>query len=251
MSQTGQVPSPAAVSSVAHVVVDSIEAAQLSVADHHHVARVLRARPGESVTVTDGRGSWRAGVVPADWSDASIGLANLGPVYQLGRSGGRVAERCVAIALAKADKPETAVQKLTELGIDRVVLLTAAHSVVKWDADKIAKNLARLRSISREAVMQSRGVWLPSIEGVFSPAQFVESEQRLGRRVAMAQFGGETVMAKVDTILIGPEGGWSPSELAGCVSRVHLAGNVLRAETAAIAAGVLLLHASEIHGLQA
>ncbi len=239
--------SPAAVSAVAHVVVDSIDEAQLSTPDHHHVVRVLRARPGETVTVTDGRGAWRIGVVPANWSDPSIELAELGPVHRVERSFGRSKERCVAIALAKADKPETAVQKLTELGIDRVVLLNAAHSVVKWDADKVVKNLLRLRTIAREAVMQSRGVWLPSIDGVFAPSQFVESEQRLGRRVAVAQFGGEHVTAEVDTILIGPEGGWSSQELGGFQNRVQLGHNVLRAETAAIAAGVLLAHATDIH----
>ncbi len=228
--------SPAAVSSVAHALVDSLDHPQLAETDHRHIARVLRARPGEIVTVTDGRGNWRQGVVPTDWSDPSIGLAELGRVHSV------AARRavCVAFALVKADKPETVVQKLTELGIARVVLLSAAHSVVRWDTDKAAKNLVRLRSVAKEALMQSRGVWLPEVSGPVTPAAFVQAEQSGGRIVAAAQFAGAEVSNAIDTILIGPEGGWSAEERSVFGRTVSLSHNVLRAETAAIAAGVLL-----------
>lgn len=227
---------PAAVSSVGHALVGSVDSPILEADDHRHISRVLRARPGEIVTITDGCGNWRQGAVPADWTDPSIGLVGLGTVHVVPRP----QTLCVAVALVKADKPETVVQKLTELGIARVVLLSAAHSVVRWDSDKAAKNLIRLRAVAKEALMQSRSVWLPTITGPFSPAAFIDAEQASGRIVAAAQFGGDPVSNDVDTILIGPEGGWSVDERTTFNRTVSLSHNVLRAETAAIAAGVLL-----------
>src|SRR3546814_2905207 len=64
-------------------------------------------------------------------------------------------ELTVAFALVKGDKPELVVQKLTELGIDRIVPLRAERSVVRWDEAKAASALTRLRAIARAAAMQS------------------------------------------------------------------------------------------------
>ena len=228
--------SPAAVSSVAHAIVESLDDAVLGADDHRHITRVLRARPGEVVTLTDGRGKWRRAVVPDTWTDPTIQLTDLGPVQTVAHR----PELCIGVALVKADKPETVVQKLTEIGIARIVLLSAAHSVVRWDSDKGSKNLVRLAAIAREAVMQSRGVWLPVISGPVSPSAFIEAELARGRIVAAAQLGGEPVSAELDTIMIGPEGGWSAEERVMFGRTVMLSHNVLRAETAAITAGVLL-----------
>src|SRR3546814_15377913 len=59
-------------------------------------------------------------------------------------------ELTVAFALVKGDKPELVVQKLTELGIDRIEPLRAERSVVRWDEAKAASALTRLRARSEE-----------------------------------------------------------------------------------------------------
>ena len=78
----------------------------------------------------------------------------------------------MACALTKGQKPELAVQKLTELGVDRVLLLRAARSVVQWDDDtKLAAVFARLERVAREAAMQSRRARIPVVEGPVEPAE--------------------------------------------------------------------------------
>ena len=68
-----------------------------------------------------------------------------------------------AVALTKAAKPEFAVQKATELGLDRIFLFPARHSVVRWDEIKTARNETRLAKVAREASMQSRRVTIPTV----------------------------------------------------------------------------------------
>ncbi len=52
-------------------------------------------------------------------------------------------------------------QKLTEIGVDRIVVLHAERSVVRWDTERGTKNLVKLVRVAREAIQQSRQVWLP------------------------------------------------------------------------------------------
>jgi 16S rRNA (uracil1498-N3)-methyltransferase len=154
----------------------------------------------------------------------------------------------VGFVPVKGDRPEWAVQKLTELGVDRIVVLTSDRSVVRWEGARLASHLLRLERVARAAVMQSRQLWLPSILGG------VEVTAALGGGVdgataagggdsppALADMGGDPPAAGVHTILVGPEGGWSDAERSAAGSRrVSLGPSVLRAETAAVAAGVLL-----------
>ena len=62
----------------------------------------------------------------------------------------------VAFAVVKGQRPEWAVQKLTEIGVDRIVPLQTARSVVRWPLGESSAQLARLRRVAREAAVQSR-----------------------------------------------------------------------------------------------
>ena len=227
------VDSPAWLGAHAHVMVGDLVTLTLTEADRHHLARVLRIRPGTVVTATDGRGSWRTCRAPSGWPSAGDELVADGSIVVAAQPTPTIT---LALALTKGDKPEWAVQKLTELGVDRIVLVSAERSVVRWDPTKVDRNLTRLRSVAREALMQSRGVWMPTIEGVRTVAEVVA----LNPDVAMAEFGGAEVSLGHPAVLIGPEGGWTEDELALVKHRVSLSAQVLRAETAAVACVTVL-----------
>jgi 16S rRNA (uracil1498-N3)-methyltransferase len=146
----------------------------------------------------------------------------------------------VAFAPVKGEKPEVIVQKLTELGIDEIIpLAPTRRSVVKWDEGRAAKNEERLRKIAREAAMQSRRTWLPAIRSITSLEQVLAMPG-----VAIAEPGGSEINADHRIVVIGPEGGFAPEELTKTVPTVSLGESILRAETAAIVAGALMVRAS-------
>ena len=216
--------------SAAHVFVDQIESPALSSADDHHLARVLRLRDGESVTVSDGRGQWRACV----WLQGNLAVVDGadGAVHALPAP----AQRCaVAFTPVKGDRNEWAVQKLTEIGIDEIVMLAPTQrSVVRWsDADK---QLRKLRVVAREAAMQSRRVWLPNIVGLVSLRDVCA---RAG--AVVAEPNGAPLTPSVSLVVVGPEGGFADDELLAATPRVCLGDTVLRAETATLVAATLLV----------
>jgi 16S rRNA (uracil1498-N3)-methyltransferase len=182
------------------------------------------------VGATDGRG----GYLPCVWSGAAR-LEAAGAVSLSARPTPAIG---VGFVPVKGDRPEWAVQKLTELGVDRIVVLSSERAVVRWEGDRLASHLDRLERVARAAVMQSRQVWLPMICGGRSVSEELEAG---GAGVAIADRGGPSLGAGVGTVLIGPEGGWTEGERGRAGDRVvGLAPAVLRAETAAVAAGVLL-----------
>lgn len=211
----------------AHVFVDDIDAPRLSPGDHHHLARVLRLGPGAVVTVGDGAGRWR----PGRMSDGDT-VEPTGAVETDERPAPLIT---VAFALVKGDRPELTVQKLTEVGVDRIVPFVAERSVVRWDAAKADRQWGRWRDIARQAAMQCRRTWLPEVDRLVSFAAVAALPG-----ATMADIEGTSPTLARPVVLIGPEGGWSPGERASRLPRVRLGSHVLRAETASITAGALL-----------
>lgn len=212
------------VASAAHVFVDDIEVPMVGADDRHHLERVLRLRAGELVTASDGRGGWR-------W--LRVG-GSFEPVGEVEVEAALAPALTVGFAVLKGERNELVVQKLTELGIDRIVPLITERCVVRWDGPRAARQRERLERVAREAAMQSRRVWLPE---VVAPTAFAAFG---GDHVAMCSPDGEPPSARHTTLLVGPEGGWSDTEHASGIARVRLGPNVLRAETAAITAGVFV-----------
>ncbi len=200
---------------------------------HHHLARVLRLRVGDPVTVTDGRGRWLRSVVNGEFA-SSGGLAVIGSLESVAQP----PEVGVAFALTKGDKPELVVQKLTELGVQRIVPFRAERSVVRWDDTKADRNRERLEAIAVSALEQSRGAWLPIVEPLTGLGELA-----LRAGVVRADRGGRAIQATLDRlVVVGPEGGWTDDERRLVPVVVGLPGGVLRAETAAIVAGALLVN---------
>ncbi len=218
--------------SSAHVLVDrldDLESAHLAVSDdvEHHLVRVLRLQTGESITATDGAGSWRCYTTAVMSSSARFEATS--DVRRLDRSG---PVRTIASAIPKGDRVDWLVQKCTELGADRIVLLHAERSVVRWKAARAGKQIERLQRISDEALRQSRRVWRVAIDGPIDAFELLAD-------AAVAEPGGRPLASTDSVIAIGPEGGWSETELAHAADRIDLGNRILRTETAAIAATIL------------
>ena len=211
--------------SAAHVFVSSLESPQLTDEDDHHLRRVLRIRDADVVTLCDGAGKWVAARLTAG-----------GPVVE-SEPTTEVALRPATVisAIPKGDRPEWIVQKLTEIGTTAIGFMDCARSVVRWDAARAAKQIERLRRIAREAAMQSRRLWLPRVLDVVP-----FDEATVSGNCAIADPDGGDLTADTDTLLVGPEGGFTEGELNSVKRRVALSPNVLRVETAALAAAFLL-----------
>jgi 16S rRNA (uracil1498-N3)-methyltransferase len=235
--------------SVAHVFVDDLDRPALSDKDIHHLARVLRLRVGELVSASDGRGGYRL----CEWAGPAAAGAgrHLSPLESPTFEALPEPRLTVAFALTKGEHPALAVQQLTEAGADRIVVMVTERCVARWDTGGGSeRQMERLREVARLAAMQSRRCWLPSVEGPVEFSKLVGAVDGAGAEagagavaragIALAVPDGAPLTLATPTVLIGPEGGWTESELSAVSHHVGLGPHVLRAETAALAAGVLL-----------
>ena len=218
--------------SVPLIFVEDLEHPVLAEGDLHHYRRVRRLADDAPITISDGAGGWRpARFGPTPKVDGPITVEAASPQPST-----------VGFTPVKGERPELVVQKLTELGVDVILPLQSARSVVRWDGARAAKQVAKWHVIAREASMQSRRVRIPTVLPVTPLADVLNgaaSVAALGEPV-FAEPGGQPLNSATDRfVLVGPEGGWAPEELQGQELR-SLPGGVLRAETAAIAAAVLL-----------
>jgi len=207
-------------------IVDSLDAPILESEDRHHFERVLRIRSGDTITICDGNGSWRS------CRFGSV-IEPIGPIISAQKPQPALT---IGFSIPKGDRPETTVQKLTELGVDRIVVLHAERTVVRWEGDRATRHLVRLRRIAREAAMQSRRPWLPEVSG---PMEATKLAAEPG--AALCEPGGAPPTLDHPVLLVGPEGGWSQREVRPEGGMVGLGPHILRVDTAALSAGVLLV----------
>jgi 16S rRNA (uracil1498-N3)-methyltransferase len=207
-----------------HVFVSNIEAPELSDEDQHHLQRVLRLKAGDPLTIGDGVNRWCPAIFGASLETAGEIVKVPSPSIAI----------TIGFVVPKGDRPSWIVQKLTELGVDEIHLLSSQRSVVKWNATKAEQQHQRLTRIAREAAMQSRQVRVPKIKPI---SEITRAASQPG--VSLAHRHGERITLKRSTIYIGPEGGWDPTEVANRPT-ISLGPSVLRAETAAVAAATAL-----------
>lgn len=158
----------------------------------------------------------------------------------------------LAQALIKSDKFDWVTQKVTELGVSRIIPLVTTHSEVLRSEEHGEKRIKRWERISLEALKQCGRRRLVEIAQPMSWEQYLTSESS-AVRVVLAERGGRTLGSVAAEMLappesvslaIGPEGGWDEREIematAHGVVPVHLGPRILRTETAAIAAATLV-----------
>ena len=203
--------------------VGDLDAPLLDPADRHHLERVLRLRTGDPLSVSDGRGRWR----PCRFG------GRIEPVGDIVELPAPYPSLTVCFALIKGERPELVVQKLTEIGIDRIIPFAAKRSVVRWDPTRSDRHLDRLRTVARAAAAQCHRPRLPDVEPI---ARFDEVAALQG--AARCDREGDPPSLGAPVLLVGPEGGWADEERS--LPAVALGEHVLRAETAAVVAGTLL-----------
>ncbi|MEW1719894.1 16S rRNA (uracil(1498)-N(3))-methyltransferase [Streptomyces sp. NPDC093109] len=219
-------------------------------AEGRHAVSVKRMRPGEDVILTNGTGMW-ADCVVLDTEGKDRLIVQLDSVSEEAPETPHIT---VVQALPKGDRGEVAVETMTETGVDAVVPWAASRCITQWKGDRGARALAKWRATAREAGKQSRRVRFPEIAGAMSTKQ-------VAALLATADFAGvlhedrdadseALAVAELPTegsivLVVGPEGGVSPEELAAFAAAgarpYRLGHSVLRTSTAGTAATVLVM----------
>jgi len=197
-----------------------------------HLVRVMRCRVGDEVVAFDGRGtSWRARVASIGRDEAVLDLG-----AAVVEAATRDAPLTLAVALPKGDRQKWLVEKLTELGVPRLVPLVTTRGV----AEATPAAVERLGRSVIEACKQCGRDTLMAIAEPRTVAEVVAAHRAMGG-IVVADRGGAPLAGfdRPVVALVGPEGGFTAEELAAVEAaggrRVSLGPHVLRIETAAIA----------------
>jgi 16S rRNA (uracil1498-N3)-methyltransferase len=219
--------------------------AALTGAHADHLSRVLRAKLGQEFDIA-ANSEVRRGMVTSISADRVE--------FELGEivAGGAKSETVLVLAVFKFDRMEWAIEKCTELGVAQIVPVIAQRTE-KHLAAAAEKRLERWRRIALQASEQSRRSEPPEVS---DPAKLKDALAiEAAARIVLAE--GESTVSLNDAVdsavqgfvalAVGPEGGWSEREMewfrgAGWVS-ASLGNNILRAETAAIAATAIVMAA--------
>ena len=208
----------------------------------HHLSHVLRLGHGAAVLLFDRNGHEalaRIARVGRDEVEAQVTSVIRRPALPLAVT--------VALPAPRGERADWVVEKLTEVGVSRILWLLSERSVTK--PDPRGGRPARWERIARAAAAQSERVGWPVVEGPISFAVFLTSgdERRLIADQSGEWMGAQGSMAagRSVTLGIGPEGGFSARELAAATAAgffcVRLSPNILRVETAAVVGAAMLL----------
>ncbi len=215
--------------------------------DARHMSKVLRLQPKDKVQVVTDDGI----TALAEITSIEKEEVKLRPLEILAQLQEPRVEVTLAQGLAKGEKMETIIQKAVELGAAAIVPLTMEHSVVQLKEKRAEEKQRRWQQIARAAAAQAQRQRVPQVALPQSLDQLLaaddsslkllcyECEDRLGLKSALQQAAEEDKLKKV-LLIVGPEGGVSPAELATAqragVRTVSLGHRILRVETAALAA---------------
>lgn len=216
---------------------------EFSGAEGHHAARVLRLRPGERITVSDGSGR----VLEATVTDVHRGVrAEINSVHTADRPKPVLT---LYQALAKGERLDEVVSRAVEVGVARIVPFIAERSVVRWDDQRRRKARDRLTAIARAAAKQCRSPHLTSVSDV---RDGLEDAATAGALMLVLHEGASVRLRDAlprtapDTIaiVVGPEGGLAPSELDALrhegADVVTLGERILRTSTAGPVAAAII-----------
>ena len=215
--------------------------------DARHIARSLRMKPGEKLTLCDNFGRQAEGRIVSLSGDAvTVRLGEV--IIALGEPSTVLT---LYLCLPKGDKADLVVQKSAELGVSEVVLVLSDRCVSRPDAVDGAKKVTRLQKIAREASMQSGRGRIVGVRGVLSFQQALNEMAK--HDAAYLLYEGDCTPLRRQmpekgsriALMTGSEGGFSPAEVALAAAAgilpASLGKRILRCETAPLAAAAALM----------
>ncbi|GFO56530.1 ribosomal RNA small subunit methyltransferase E [Geomonas sp. Red276] len=212
---------------------------------YRHMARVLRLKAGDEVALTSHDGSRLFGAIEEVAAKELIIRIGTREHFHEGDNAIKVT---LYQGLPKGDKFELILQKCTELGVAEVVAFEGERSVVKLTRERGASKLERFQKIAQEAARQSGRPSVPAVRiegklgevlrGADQAVKLILWEEEQGNRLKEAFEAVHEIPDSV-AVVVGPEGGLSPEEVAVAKScgfvPVSLGKRILRTETAGLA----------------
>ncbi|SDO32684.1 16S rRNA (uracil(1498)-N(3))-methyltransferase [Vreelandella arcis] len=210
-----------------------------------HVTRVLRLAESAPLVLFDGQGV-EAGVRLVDVSRKRT-VARVEAVW----SGGVESPLVVHLgqAISKGDRMDYAIQKAVELGVAAITPLYTERGDVRLKGDREEKKLAHWQAVAASACEQSGRAVVPPVNPPITLKAWLEARQeplRLMLHLATGHIFDRETRPEKAALLIGPEGGLSPDDVAAALAAefapLTLGPRVLRTETAPVVALTLLQH---------
>ena len=223
--------------------------------DVNHISNVLRMKPGEKIRVsTSGGQDYFCSIaeIGSDFVQADI-LDEDAPNTEL------PSKIYLFQALPKGDRMETVIEKAVELGVYEIIPVAMKFCVVKLDDKKAANKIRRWQAIAESAAKQSKRSLIPQIHPVMSYKEAIAYARKCD--VNLVPYENERGMAATKevmdslqpgqsiSIMIGPEGGFAPEEIAAVredMQVISLGKRILRTDTAGICTMSMLMTALEM-----
>lgn len=218
----------------------------------NHIVRVLRLGTGDQLTLVDEQGNEHQGVI--DQVDRAWVVVKIIKMAEAPALSAAVPLLTICQALPKGDKVDLVLQKCTELGAHDFMLFGGRRSVARVREGQQDGKLERWNKITAEASRQSRRRSIPQVSWLTSAREAAETSQQSLRLLlwenetvrSLKKVIHQTAVPDSVIVVIGPEGGFDPTEVEVFMERgflpVTLGQNILRTETAAIAITAILNH---------
>ena len=212
----------------------------------HYVVNVMRMKRGSNINFFNKEGEWLSEIIFLDRDRVEVKFLN-----KIKKSS-KISNIELAICLVKKNPMETILQKATELGVSRITPIISDRTEVK------ELNYERAKKIVIEATEQSNQLNPPEVSKVIKLKDFLEKLDS-GAKFLFADVNSQNNLKKKDvegdflkTILIGPEGDFSPSERQSILAKANttsfsISKNILRSDTAVISAISLINFINNFH----
>lgn len=229
------------------------EQVTISGREAHHIADVLRLKPGEMVRLIDGNGLAHTCEITSAGSRKVI----CSVIKSTKGSGESTLRLTLAIGLSPEAKFDTIIEKGTEVGINRFIpILTEKGKIKVGDIGGVKRKMERWRRVCEAAVKQSGRSVIPFIDAPLSFRDFLLSCLpagtflfQLGDRSESFYSANLSAFEDEITVVVGPESGFTNDEIESARRRgiriMNLGDRVLRTETAAVVIPALIIYLTE------
>lgn len=215
----------------------------------HHLVQVRRARSGDAVILTNGRGTLAEGILRVEGKRAAVQIERI-----LRNESSQPPATIVACALTKSGAFEDILQRAVELGMTHFVPLITERTVVEFDDRRAEKKQEKWARHAIEALKQCERIWLPTIAPPTDFGDFLREQsgtsdllflEERTADIALLSDLAPRLRPRPVALILGPEGGWSDDEKraareAGATPASLGTSAILRTETAWLAALAVL-----------